>query len=144
VTSERIKPAFVDVSYASEMLRVPLADLLDMVSSGRLRTFGGPPKNPFVRLTDVEAIAEERGAGLEQPPVRRRATDDPAKRVALRLRHDARWNTVDTADIDLWSRTLTKEERLAAISVGRAAIERLAYLVKRLESSPSPHREEQV
>ena len=126
---------FIDASFAAELLGVQTADILDLIASGKLARLGGKDRNPFVRTSQVEALAKELGKGLEEPPVKRRASQNPVRRVELRLRHDTRWNEVTDADLAAWARSLDESGRRAAKQVAERTSERLRCALVALEAS---------
>lgn len=126
---------FIDASFAAELLDVQTADILQWIAEGKLTAFGGKERNPFVRTAQVEALARELGREVKQPSTKRRAADNPVRRVELRLRHDARWNDVSEADIEAWVRDSDQPSRGAARQVAEATLAKLRRLLEALEKS---------
>jgi hypothetical protein len=120
---------FVDATYAAELLGVQPADILDWIAAGRLQTFGGKERNPFVRTAQVEELARELGRDINQPPAKKRASQDPVRRIELRLRHDSRWTDVTDADLQSWARGLDSYSRAAARQVATTALDRLKHVL---------------
>jgi hypothetical protein len=129
------KYPFVDASFAAELLGVQPADILEWIASGRLKTFGGKDKNPFVRTAEVEALASELGRELGAIVPKRRAADNPVRRVELRIRHDARWTDITAADIEAWRREQDDHSLAAARSVAQTGRERLEQIIAVIDDS---------
>lgn len=123
------KYPFVDAVFAAELLGVQTADVLEWIASGRLSSFGGKDRNPFVRTGEVEALARELGRDLTPPPAKRRATQNPVRRVELRIRHDTRWSDVSEEDIRAWARELDGPTRIASQKVAATAVDRLRRIL---------------
>lgn len=130
-----VRPAFVDASYAAELLGVTTPDVLEWITEGKLTTFGGSPRNPFVRLSQVEILAQELGRDISQPPAKRRASQNPVRRVELRIRHDARWSEITDDDILAWAKGLDEATRAASLRVVSTAIERLRRVLDSIRSN---------
>ncbi len=128
LTSETKYP-FVDATFAAEMLGVGLDRILQLVADGRLKTYGGRERNPFLRTADITALAEEIGQPLKVAEPSKRQADNPVKRVSLRIRADARWNQVSEADIDAWVREADESSKQAAGKVAAASIAKLKQLM---------------
>ena len=129
------RPPFIDASFAADLLGLQTADVLDLVASGKLASLGGKDRNPFVRTAQVEALAKEMGRDLSEPAAKKRATQNPVKRIELRLRHDARWSEVAEEDIAAWTRGLDDSSRQAARKVAEAAVNRLQLVLAATEQS---------
>lgn len=129
------RPPFIDASYAAELLGVQARDVLDWVEAGRLSRFGGKDQNPFLRTAEVERLASELGVDLSRPPVRRRASQNPVRRVELRIRHDAKWSEISAEDITAWARELDQHTRAAARQVAETAMQRLNQVLQTLDGS---------
>jgi hypothetical protein len=126
---------FIDAVHAAELLGVDRADILEWIRQGRLASYGGKEQNPFVRTTDIERLATELGYTLASEQPKRRGTQDPVKRVQLRITADARWANVAPEDIDHWVRSLDESARNAARQVAKTAIARLEYVLRLLSES---------
>jgi len=126
---------FVDATFAAEMLGVPVADVLQWVADGRLTSYGGKERNPFLRTVQVEELGREMGRDPAEPPVRRRASQNPVRRVELRLRHDAKWSDVSEEDLQAWLREADAPSRAAAEKVARTAVDRLNRMLSLLAPS---------
>jgi len=121
---------FVDASFAAEILGVQTSDILDLIDSGRLKAYGGKERNPFVRTADVEALAGELGRETVQPPAKRRAADNPVRRIELRLRADSRWADVTDDDLTAWIRLQDEHSVTAARKVAETAMARIGRLLE--------------
>lgn len=119
---------FIDASFAAELLGLQTVDVLDLIAAGKLASMGGKDRNPFVRTAQVEQLAREMGRDLDEPPAKRRASQNPVRRIELRLRHDTRWSDVSEADIRLWARSLDEHSRTAARSIAKTALDKLHML----------------
>ena len=126
---------FVDASFAAEMLGVQTADILDWINEGRLHAYGGKDRNPFVRTAEVQELAATLGKELDRPPAKRRAADNPVRRVELRLRHDARWSDIAERDIESWAREQDAHGLAAARTVAETALDRLSRIIDAVEKS---------
>jgi len=124
---------FVDASFAAEMLGVQTADVLDFITEGKLQAYGGKERNPFVRTAQVEQLARDLGRELGPPAPKRRAADNPVRRVELRLRADARWADIRDEDIEAWARDQDEHARAAARSVAETTGSRLARVIDILD-----------
>lgn len=118
-------PPFIDAVHAADMLRVPVEQVLDWVSEGRLHGFGGRPGNPFLRSSEVQALVDELGVAGAEPSRRVRS---PSSRVQQRLTADARWPDICDADLLEWVSRADPIKRAAALKVVREASERLQRL----------------
>jgi hypothetical protein len=122
--------AFVDSVHAAEFLHLSQEAVLDLISGGRLRPFGGKPSNPFVRSADVAALAEELGVTAEEAP---RRIKSPAARVQTRLTADARWADIGEADLREWAARADRDRQLSARAAAQVARQRLDLLVDILD-----------
>jgi hypothetical protein len=122
--------AFVDSVHAAEFLHVTQDAVLDWISDGRLRPFGGKPSNPFLRSADVAALAEELGVSAEEAP---RRTKSPTARVQTRLTADARWADIGEADLREWASRADDARRSGARAAAYVARQRLDLLVAILD-----------
>lgn len=122
------KYPFIDTAFAAEMMGVPQSQILEWIAEGKLKSYGGKERNPFIRSADVEMLASELGRTLSTKK-ESRAAQNPVRRIQLRLRADARWNEVSETDIAEWARETDLSSRAAAAKVARAAIERLSALL---------------
>jgi hypothetical protein len=122
--------AFVDSVHAAEFLHVTQEAVLDIISSGKLRPFGGKPSNPFLRSADVVALAEELGVTNEEAP---RRTKSPTARVQTRLTADARWADIAEDDLREWAIRADDARRSGARAAARVARHRLDLLVDILD-----------
>ena len=122
---DAVKFPFVDASFAAELLGVQTADVLSWIAEGKLQTFGGKERNPFVRTTQLEALAREMGKELGEPAKKRRAADNPVRRVELRIRHDAKWSEITDTDLQAWLREQDPSSLAAAKRVVDTTTERL-------------------
>ncbi|HZT97158.1 MAG TPA: hypothetical protein VFB34_10015 [Chloroflexota bacterium] len=120
---------FVDATFAAEMLGVGLDEILTWVQEGRLKTYGGKDRNPFLRTVELKTLADELGH-TPQPAASRRAADNPVKRVGLRIRADARWSQVSPEDIRRWTRETDDASKRAAVTVAETAMDRLRTLLE--------------
>jgi hypothetical protein len=124
--------AFVDAVIAAEVLQVTRDTVLDWVSSGRLRTFGGKPDNPFFRSADIAQLAEEIGVRADEQP--RRIKSASAK-VQQRLTADSRWSDITTDEIKEWVRRTDSSRRQAARVAAATAIQRLEVVLFELDET---------
>jgi hypothetical protein len=131
--SNTARPPFVDASYAAELLGVNTIDVLDWVEEGKLNAYGGAPRNPFVRMSEIESLGKELGRDLSEPPTKRRATQNPIRRVELRIRHDAKWSEVNAEDIRSWARGLDASMKQGALQVVTTSLDRLNFARTLLE-----------
>jgi hypothetical protein len=122
--------AFVDSVHAAEFLHVTPEAVLDMISAGRLRPFGGKPSNPFLRSADVAALAEELGVSAEPTP---RRTKSPTARVQARLTADARWADIGEHDLREWVARSDDARRSGARAAALVARQRLDLLIAILD-----------
>lgn len=127
--------AFVDSVHAAEFLHVSQEAVLDMISGGRLRTFGGKPSNPFLRSTDIAALAEELGVSNEESP---RRTKSPTARVQTRLTADARWADIGEDDLREWAARADDARRSGARAAAQVARQRLDLLLHILDEPDQP------
>jgi hypothetical protein len=127
--------AFVDSVHAAEFLHVSQEAVLDMISGGRLRTFGGKPSNPFLRSTDIAALAEELGVSNEEAP---RRTKSPTARVQTRLTADARWADIGEDDLREWAARADDARRSGARAAAQVARQRLDLLLHILDEPDQP------
>lgn len=124
-------PPFIDAVHAAELLRVPVEQVVDWVTDGRLTGFGGRPGNPFLRSAQVAALAEELGVRAEEAP---RRTRSASARVQQRLTADARWADLSDGDLEDWVRRADPVKRAAAVKVVHEAQERLERLLALLDA----------
>lgn len=124
--------AFVDSVHAAEFLHVTQDDVLDMITGGRLRQFGGKPGNPFVRSADLLALAKELSVPESEAP---RRTKSGSARVQARLTADARWAEVGEAEIREWTSRADGARREAARKTAEMARDRLSLLLDALDGS---------
>lgn len=133
------KSPFIDATFAAELLGVQTIDVLDFIAAGKLTSYGGKDRNPFVQTVQVEQLAAEMGRDpAVQPSVRKRASQNPVRRVELRLRHDARWSDVSDEDIRVWARGLEPHTRVAARKIATTAVEGLQHVLSILDKSDQP------
>ena len=118
---------------AAELLGVQIADVLDWVAAGKLQTYGGKERNPFLRTTQVEELARELGRELGQPAAKRRQADNPVRRVELRIRADARWADIADSDFEAWVREQDTHALSAARHVAETARDRIGRLIELLD-----------
>jgi len=128
--SSPLQFAFIDAVHAAEVLQVSKDAVLDLVSEGRLRTFGGKPDNPFFRSRDVAALVEELGVRPEEQPKRMKSA---SAKVQQRLTADARWSDVTDEEIRDWARRADPSRRQAAHSAAATAIKRLEHVLLVIE-----------
>ena len=99
------KLAFVDSTDAAGRLRVSRDTLYQWVADGRLKTYGGTPKNPFFRSADIETLAEELEVPVEKAiDPKEFIRQDPVRKVRTRLTVDAKWNDITSDDLAAWVR----------------------------------------
>ncbi|HEY8686388.1 MAG TPA: hypothetical protein VIO57_12345 [Chloroflexota bacterium] len=122
--------AFVDSVHAAEFLHVTQDAVLDMIAGGRLNTFGGKPSNPFLRSSDVAALAKELGVSAEEAPKRMKS---PTARVQTRLTADARWADIGEADLSDWVARADDARRSGARAAAQVARQRLERLIQLLD-----------
>jgi hypothetical protein len=128
------KYPFIDAAMAAELTGVAQSEILEWIEQGRLQRYGGKERNPFVRTADVQRLAGEIGrtmATTKQP----RSSQNPVRRIQLRLRADARWNEVSGDDIAEWLDQTDEPSRAAAVKVARVALDRLNALLEHVEQS---------
>ena len=119
--------------HAAEVLHVSQDTVLDWIKAGKLRAFGGKATNPFLRSSDVAALAEELGVNSEEAP---RRTKSATAKVQARLTADSRWSDVSEAEIRDWARRADQAHRQAARTAVVAARERLAEVLRALDEEP--------
>lgn len=124
-------PVFIDAIHAAELLHVTQDAVLDLVSEGKLRTYGGRTGNPFMRSADVMALAPELGVDAESEPPRR--VKSASARVRARLTADSRWAEIAEADIRDWARRADPSTRQAARKSAVTARERLETVLRVLD-----------
>jgi len=105
-------------------------EVVDLAASGKLRTFGGKPSNPFFRSADVAALAQELGIGDLHEPKRVKSA---SARVHARLTADSRWAEVSDEDISQWAARADDSRRQAGRKVAVAARKRLETVLKALD-----------
>lgn len=127
--------AFVDSVHAAEFLHITQEAVLDLISSGRVGTFGGKPSNPFLRSADVAALADELGVSPEEAP---RRTKSPTARVQTRLTADARWADIGEDDLREWVVRADDARRSGARAAAQVARHRLDLLVHILDERDAP------
>jgi len=123
-------PVFIDAAYAADLLHVTPDDILDLVRTGQLRTYGGRSSNPFLRSADVLALAGDVAAPAEETRGRQKS---PAARVRQRLTADARWGDVSVEDIEEWARRADPVTRQAGRKTAETALSRLQRLLAVLD-----------
>jgi hypothetical protein len=123
--------AFIDAVHAAELLRVSPETVLDWVSAGKLKAYGGKPSNPFLRSADVAALVEEMGIEDDVQP---RRTKSASAKVQARLTADARWGDVTEDDINEWVSRADPVRRQAARTAAATARDRLDAVLRALES----------
>src|SRR5579872_3541326 len=126
---------FIDSVLAAEFLHVSQDTVLDWISEGRLRAFGGKPSNPFLRSADVAAMASELGISPGEPA---RRIKSASARVQARLTADARWSDVSDDDIRDWARRADAARRQAARAAALAARQRLEMVLRALDELQNP------
>jgi hypothetical protein len=124
-------PIFIDSVHAAELLGVSQETVLDWVSEGKLRAYGGRPSNPFVRSPDVMVLASEMGLGPREDRPRR--VKSGSARVQTRITADARWSEVSDDDIREWAVRADSTRKQAAMQAVAVARERLEALLRVLE-----------
>jgi hypothetical protein len=122
MSSELTRFAFIDAVHAAEILRVPLETVVDWVSAGKLKAYGGKPGNPFLRSNDVAMLLREMGVEDEEPPKRVKSA---TAKVQQRLTADARWSDIADDEIVEWARRADPPRRQAARTTAATAIQRL-------------------
>lgn len=122
--------AFVDSVIAAEVLQVTQDTVLDWVSSGRLRPFGGKPDNPFFRSADIAQLVDELGV---QPLEQTKRVKSASAKVQQRLTADARWSDVSAGEIDEWVRRADPARRQAARIAAVGAIHQLEVVLTALD-----------
>lgn len=121
---------FIDAVHAAEVLRVTPDAVLDLISAGRLKPYGGKASNPFLRSADVVALAEELGVSPEEHS---RRTKSSSARVQARLTADSRWSDVSESDVRDWAARVDSTRKQAARTAASVAIQRLQTLLRVLE-----------
>lgn len=132
-----VAPVFIDAAGAAEILRMPIDSVLDLISEGRLRTFGGKAANPFVRSADVSVLAAELGAATGPTADEPKRVKSPSARVQVRLTADARWADVSEGDIHDWVHRADPARRQAARKAAHTGIERLRAVLQALDDEDS-------
>jgi hypothetical protein len=107
--------------------------ILDLVTQGRLRTYGGRASNPFLRSAEVAAVASELGLGTSDAAEPRRVKS-PSARVQQRITADSRWADVTDEDLLDWARRADESRRQAARKAAATALNRLQTLLRVLDS----------
>lgn len=128
-------PAFIDAAYAADSLHVSVETILDLVQQGRLRTYGGRASNPFLRSSEVSALAAELGLGSTEESEAPRRVKSPSARVQQRIAADARWGDISEADIRDWAARADPTRLDAARKAARVAGERLRLLLAVLDEA---------
>jgi len=138
--SDSSKYPFIDAAFAAEMMGVAQSEILEWIEQGRLQSYGGKERNPFVRTADVERVASELGRtlGTGKPG---RSSHNPVRRIQLRLRSDSRWSELSTSDIGEWFNQSDAASRNAGAKVARLAVERLNALIALVDQEKEPPRE---
>jgi hypothetical protein len=100
--------AFMDATEAAAYLKTDRLAVLDYITQGKLKTFGGKTANPFVRSEDVIKLAEELQIAQDDEVVdpKNIHRNDPVRKVKLRIQQDAKWNEVDEAAMKAWAMEL--------------------------------------
>ncbi|HCG00314.1 MAG TPA: hypothetical protein DEV93_07185 [Chloroflexi bacterium] len=122
--------AFVDSVHAAEVLHVTQDAVLDWIDAGKLKAYGGKPTNPFLRSSDVAALASELGVSDDEPPKRSKSA---SAKVQQRVTADARWSDVSIDEIRDWARRADSARRQAARTAALTARQRLDDLLSILE-----------
>lgn len=134
-----IRPAFMDSVEAASILRTDRLAVLKYVETGKLRTFGGKPGNPFVRTEDVDRLAQELAVEelTETPPASPKTVhrNDPVRKIRLRIQQDAKWPEVDEAAIRAWANEIDPISYGRMRQVAVDAIERLQTLIRVLDET---------
>lgn len=128
-------PPFIDAVFAADMLHVSKDTVIDLVREGKLRKVSGQDSNPFVRTSEVAALAEQMGAAAAEQPGRR--IKSASAKVRARLTADARWADVSEAEIRDWAARLDPAARAAARTAVRTTVARLSMLLQVLDDVPS-------
>ena len=124
-------PVFIDSVHAAELLQISQDTVLDLVSEGKLRTYGGKAANPFLRSADVMALAPQLGVSDMEPQPKR--VKSASARVRQRIMADARWSDVSEEDIKDWARRTDPASKQAARKAAVTARERLLTLLRVLD-----------
>ena len=132
MTSPVTRFPFIDSVHAAELLHVSQETILDWVREGKLSAFGGKPTNPFLRSSDVTALAEKLGVSPEDAPRRVKST---SARVQQRITADARWSDIAIDDIREWVRRADSSRRQAARTAAVTARHRLDALLAALDET---------
>lgn len=135
-----VAPVFIDAAGAADILHLPLDAVLDLISEGRLNTYGGKAANPFVRSAEVSVLAAELGTGSEAGDETPRRVKSASARVQTRITADSRWSEITPDDIGDWARRADFAKRQAACTAATTAIDRLQRLLRALDEVPSPTR----
>jgi hypothetical protein len=130
VSSPLARFAFVDSVHAAEVLHVTQDAVLDWIDAGKLKAYGGKPTNPFLRSSDVAALAAELGVSDDEPPKRSKSA---SAKVQQRVTADARWSDVSIDEIRDWARRADSARRQAARTAALTARQRLDNLLSILE-----------
>ena len=129
--------AFIDAVHAAEVLHVTTDTIIEWIAAGRLRSYGGKASNPFLRSSDVTALAGELGVAPEEPP---RRTKSATAKVQARLTADARWSDVSEEEIRAWASRADPARRAAARQAAQTARARLEIVLEALEGDAQPPR----
>jgi hypothetical protein len=124
-------PVFIDSFYAADLLHVSQEAVLDLISEGRLQTYGGRASNPFLRSAEVIALAPSLPAPPDAEPPRR--VKSATSRVRQRITADARWSDIAEDDIRDWARRTDAPARQAARTAAAGAIDKLNMLLRLLD-----------
>lgn len=128
-------PPFIDATYAADMLHMSRDAVLDLVSSGKLRPYGGRAPNYFFRTSDVVTLVAELGVQPESESPKR--VKSASARVQARLTADARWSEVDEEDVREWAVRTDPARREAARKAALGAIRRLETVLAVLDQTDS-------
>lgn len=125
------RPPFVDAAYAAEQLGVSPETVLDWISEGKLKVYGGRASNPFIRTVDIAALAEEFGLPKETESPRR--VKSSSARVQTRITADARWSDISEEDVREWAQRADGPRRQAARKAASTAVQRLKTVLNVLD-----------
>jgi hypothetical protein len=124
-------PVFIDAVHAAEMLRISQDAVLDLVTEGKLRTYGGKASNPFLRSAEVVALVGELAPAEDE--VQPRRVKSASARVRQRLTADSRWSEITEDDMRDWASRSDPTARQAARKAAVTARERLQILLQILD-----------
>lgn len=140
---------FVDVPTAAEALGVNRAQVLELMSQGRLKPFDGAGQSAVFRTRDIETLLAELRAersqasaagaqagpepvSLEVAPRKRLESvrRDPVKKVGTRLSQDVRWTEISDDDLDAWFDAQDRRSYAAVRHAARGALRRLTRIMQ--------------